>query len=841
MDVAQDLREASLRYHREPTPGKIAIAPSKPLANQRDLALAYSPGVAAACGAIVADTAAAAELTARANLVAVITNGTAVLGLGAIGPPAAKPVMEGKAVLFKKFAGIDVFDIEIAETDPDRFVDVVAALEPTFGGINLEDIKAPECFEIERRLRARMQIPVLHDDQHGTAIIVAAAVLNGLRLTGKDIGRIRLVTSGAGAAALACVNLLVSMGLPAEHVTLTDIHGVVYRGRAEEMDDYKSIYAQDTSARRLADVIGGADIFLGLSAPNVLKPEMVQAMADRPLVLALANPDSEILPEDARAARPDCIIATGRSDYPNQVNNVLCFPFIFRGALDVGATAINEAMKIACVHALADLAHQESSDIVAQAYGGESAGFGPDYLIPRPFDPRLIVELAPAVARAAMDSGVATRAIDDFDAYEQRLSQFVFRSGLLMKPIFQQARQDRRRLVYAEGEDERVLRAAQMVVDERIGEPILIGRPDVVAARVAKLGLRFRPGEDCELVNPEDDPRYREYWTHYHAIMECKGVSPDAARTIVRASSTVIATLMLHRREADAMICGTVGRYADHLRHVNDIIGLGKGVHALSAVSVLILPKGTFFLADAYVTADPDADEIFEMTLLAAAEVRRFGVEPSVAVPFELRQPRHVVRRQDARGAGVAACAGAGPRGRRRDARRRCDRRDDPPPRVPQQPADGPGQPVDHADARRRQYRLQPAQGIGRRSGHRADPDRRGTPGACPDHRGQRPRHPQHERLCGRLRPGRPHRGGCRRDGPMSEVEPKQPIAEDEAPPAGAAANSSSALASSSPRRSSGRSTAAAGTRSRTRSRRCTPPIRPTCWRRLAATTALSC
>ena len=630
--MPQDLREASLRYHREPTPGKIAIAPSKPLANQRDLALAYSPGVAAACDAIVADPAAAAELTARANLVAVITNGTAVLGLGAIGPLAAKPVMEGKAVLFKKFAGIDVFDIEVAATDPDRFVDVVAALEPTFGGINLEDIKAPECFEIERKLRDRMQIPVLHDDQHGTAIIVAAAVLNGLRLTGKDIGQIRLVTSGAGAAALACVNLLVSIGLPAAHVTLTDIHGVVYRGRPEDMDEYKSIYAQDTAARQLADVIGGADIFLGLSAPNVLSPAMVQTMADRPLILALANPDPEILPEDARAARADCIIATGRSDYPNQVNNVLCFPFIFRGALDVGATAINEAMKIACVHALADLAMQESSDVVAQAYGGEHAGFGPDYLIPRPFDPRLIVELAPAVARAAMASGVATRPITDFDAYEQRLSQFVFRSGLLMKPIFGQARRDRRRLVYAEGEDERVLRAAQAVLDERIGTPVLIGRPDVVNTRVARLGLRFRPGQDCELVDPEDDPRYRDYWTLYHEIMARKGVSPAAARTIVRASSTVIAALMLRRGEADAMICGTVGRFADHLGHVSDIIGLRDGVRALSAASVLIMPKGTIFLADAYVTPDPDAEEIFEMTLLAAAEVRRFGVEPKVAL-----------------------------------------------------------------------------------------------------------------------------------------------------------------------------------------------------------------
>ena len=630
--MVEDLREAALRYHREPKPGKIEVVSSKPLGNQRDLALAYTPGVAAASLAIAEDPLLASELTARGNLVAVITNGTAVLGLGAIGPLASKPVMEGKAVLFKKFAGIDVFDIEVDETEIGRFVNVVAALEPTFGGINLEDIKAPECFEIERQLRERMNIPVFHDDQHGTAIIVAAAVHNALRLSGKKIEKVKLVTSGAGAAALACVNQLVSMGLPVENVTLTDIHGVVYAGRTEEMDVYKEIYAKETSQRSLAEAIEGADIFLGLSAPNVLKPEMVAKMAEQPAIMALANPDPEIMPEDAKAARPDAIVATGRSDFPNQVNNVLCFPFLFRGALDVGATAINEDMKAAAVGAIADLAMREVSDVVASAYGGQVASFGPESIIPSPFDPRLIGAVAPAVARAAMASGVATRPIEDFDAYQDRLDQFVFRSGLLMKPVFEQARSLRQRIVYAEGEDERVLRAAKAVIDEGVGEPILIGRPEVVARRVKRLGLNFTPGEDCELINPLDDPRYRDYWTLYHELAERQGVTPDEARTRVRTNTTVIAALAVMRGDADAMICGTEGRFDRHLVHISGIVGLRTGVRQFAGVTALILPKGTFFFADTFVTPDPTADDIAKMTLLAADEVRRFGIEPRVAL-----------------------------------------------------------------------------------------------------------------------------------------------------------------------------------------------------------------
>lgn len=630
--MAEDIREAALRYHREGRPGKIEVIASKPLGNQRDLSRAYTPGVAQASLAIAENPAMAAELTVRANLVGVVTNGTAVLGLGAIGPLASKPVMEGKGVLFKKFADIDVFDIEVDETDVERFVDIVAALEPTFGGINLEDIKAPECFEIEKRLRARMNIPVFHDDQHGTAIIVGAAVRNGLRLAGHDISKARLVTSGAGAAALACVNLLVEMGLPKENVTLTDIEGVVYKGREAGMNPYLEAYAQDTDARTLADAIAGANIFLGLSAPGVLTQDMVKTMADTPLIFALANPNPEIMPEDAKAARPDAIIASGRSDYPNQVNNVLCFPHIFRGALDVGATDINEAMKIAAVDAIADLATRETSDVVASAYGGQVAKFGADSIIPSPFDPRLIREVAPAVARAAMESGVATRPIEDFDAYLEKLDRFVFRSGLLMRPLFEQARADKKRIVYAEGEDERVLRAAKAVIDEGIGIPILIGRPDVVQNRVERLGLNFKPGEDCEIINPQDDPRYRDYWELYHRLAERKGVSPDEARTRVRTNSTVIAALALMRGDADAMICGTEGRYDRHLQHVQDVVGLRQDVHELSAVSVLILSKGTVFITDTYVTPNPNVVEIAEMTLLAAEEVRRFGLEPKVAL-----------------------------------------------------------------------------------------------------------------------------------------------------------------------------------------------------------------
>ncbi|CAM9651780.1 unnamed protein product [Ectocarpus fasciculatus] len=630
--MANDLREAALAYHREPKPGKLEISATKPLSTQRDLALAYSPGVAAACDAIVEDPAEVSSLTARGNLVGVVTNGTAVLGLGAIGPLAAKPVMEGKAVLFKKFAGIDVFDIEVDALDPDRFIDVVAALEPTFGGINLEDIKAPECFVIEAALRERMNIPVFHDDQHGTAIIVAAAIYNGLRLVGKDIGDVKLVTSGAGAAALACLNQLVSLGVKRENIWVTDILGVVYEGREEQMDQWKSIYAQPTDARGLGDVIAGADVFMGLSAPGVLKPEMVKLMAEKPIIMALANPTPEIMPEEATEARPDAIIATGRSDFPNQVNNVLCFPYIFRGALDVGATTINEEMKLACVRAIADLAMKEQSEVVAKAMGGEGRSFGADYLIPSPFDPRLILEIAPAVARAAMDSGVATRPIEDFEAYCQNLQRFVFRSGLIMKPIFQRAKENPKRVIYAEGEDERVLRAVQVVIDEGLAQPILVGRPEVVEVRARRLGLRLRPGEDVPLINPQDDPRFRTYWQKYHELMERKGVSPEAAREIVRTRPSVIAALAVKLGDADAMICGTTGRYKRHLDHVTDVIGKAEDTEDCSAISLVILPSGSFFIVDTYVTPDPTARELVEMTVLASQHIRRFGLQPKVAL-----------------------------------------------------------------------------------------------------------------------------------------------------------------------------------------------------------------
>jgi len=630
--MADTLSEAALAYHREPKPGKLEITATKPLANQRDLALAYSPGVAAACLAIAADPTEAARLTARANLVAVVTNGTAVLGLGTIGPLAAKPVMEGKAVLFKKFAGVDVFDIEIDERDPDKLVDIVAALEPSFGGINLEDIKAPECFQIEAACRARMNIPVFHDDQHGTAIIVAAAVYNGLRLVGKELGEVKLVTSGAGAAALACLNLLVAMGLNRENVWVTDIKGVVHRGRTEEMDPWKEPFAQETEARTLDHVIDGADIFLGLSAPGVLKPEMVARMAASPLIMALANPVPEIMPEIAREARPDAIICTGRSDYPNQVNNVLCFPYIFRGALDVGATTINEEMKIAAVKAIADLAQAEPSEVVAKALGGEAPKFGPDYLIPSPFDARLILQIAPAVARAAMESGVAARPIEDFEAYCENMTRFVFRSGLIMKPMFQRARQAAQRLIYADGEDERVLRAVQVVVDEGLAQPIVVGRPAVVESRIEQLALRVQRGRDFELVDPHDDPRYPDYWRDYHALMERKGVTIEMARTVVRTDNTVIAALAVQRGDADAMLCGLEGGYHRHLRRILDVIGLADGVEDCSALNMLILTSGTYFLADTYVTSEPTAEELAEMALMSADHVRRFGIEPKVAL-----------------------------------------------------------------------------------------------------------------------------------------------------------------------------------------------------------------
>ena len=630
--MADELRSAALAYHRNPKPGKLEIAATKPMGTQYDLSLAYSPGVAAACEAIAESPAESFELTARANLVGVVTNGTAVLGLGAIGPLASKPVMEGKAVLFKKFAGVDVFDIEVEELDPDRLIDVVAALEPTFGGINLEDIKAPECFIVEEALRERLKIPVFHDDQHGTAIIVAAAVYNGLRLVDKKIEDVKLVASGAGAAALACLNLLVSMGLKRENIWVNDILGVVYQGREEQMDRWKEVYAQDTEARSLSEVIGGADIFLGLSAPNVLKPEMAKEMADNPIIMALANPIPEIMPEVARKARPDAVICTGRSDLPNQVNNVLCFPYIFRGALDCGATAINEAMKIACVKAIADLALAEPSEVAAKAMGGESKRFGADYVIPSPFDPRLILEIAPAVAKAAMDSGVASRPIADFDAYRDRLERFVFRSGLIMRPIFDRAKQEPKRVIYAEGEDERVLRAVQVVVDEGLAQPILVGRPEVVANRIERLGLRLKQGEQFDLINPNDDPRFNKYSEAYHELLGRRGVSPRAARGVVRTSSTVIAALAVHLGDADAMICGVIGGYRLHLKAVSDVIGKATGVEDLSALTLLILAKGSYFLADTHVTYDPTPEELAEMTVMSAEAVRRFGIEPRVAL-----------------------------------------------------------------------------------------------------------------------------------------------------------------------------------------------------------------
>ncbi len=630
--MSDSFKETALHYHRYPKPGKLAVSATKPLANQRDLALAYSPGVAAACEAIVDDPAEVATVTGRGNLVAVVTNGTAVLGLGAIGPLASKPVMEGKAVLFQKFAGIDVFDIELNETDPDRLVDIIAALEPTFGAINLEDIRSPECFTVEEQLRARLKIPVFHDDQHGTAIVAGAAMVNGLRVAGKAIEAVKLVSTGGGAAGIACLDLLVNMGLRKDNIILVDHLGVVYAGREDGMTPQKALYARAIPERTLAEAIVGADVFLGLSAPGILMPEMVSAMADKPLILALANPTPEIEPDLAKAARPDAIIATGRSDFPNQVNNVLCFPFIFRGALDVSATAINEQMKVACVEAIAELAMAESSEVVAAAYGDAELSFGPEYLIPKPFDPRLIAKIAPAVAKAAMDSGVATRLIKDFDVYRETLNRFVFRSGMLMKPVFEKAKSDPKRLVFAEGEDERVLRALQVLIDDGLALPILIGRPEVIARRIARLGLRLEQGRDFELCNPEDYPLHSDYWRLYHSLMERDGVSPDAARTILRTNTTAIAAVMLKRGEADAMICGTYGQYDWHLRYVLNVIGKKAGVRDVSALSALVLPKGAFFITDTHVTPDPSVEELVETTLMAAKVVHNFGMIPKVAL-----------------------------------------------------------------------------------------------------------------------------------------------------------------------------------------------------------------
>jgi malate dehydrogenase (oxaloacetate-decarboxylating)(NADP+) len=628
----EQLRLAALEYHRLPRPGKISIAPTKGLINQRDLALAYSPGVAAACDAIFADPAEARNLTSRGNLVAVVTNGTAVLGLGNIGPLAGKPVMEGKACLFKKFSGIDVFDIELDENDPEELVKTIARLEPTFGGINLEDIKAPDCFYVERKLRERMKIPVFHDDQHGTAIVAGAAILNGLKVVGKDVAKVKLVCSGAGAAAIACLDLMVGVGLQRENVIVCDSKGVIYAGRESPMEENKARYARDTAARTLGDAIAGADIFLGLSGPRVLTQDMVKAMAPSPLILALANPEPEILPELARAVRPDAIIATGRSDYPNQVNNVLCFPFIFRGALDVGATTITEEMKLACMRAIAELAHAEQSDIVAQAYAGEALSFGPEYLIPKPFDPRLMVIVPPAVAQAAMDSGVATRPIADFDAYRDRLSQFIYHSNLIMKPVFAGAKHAPKRVLYAEGEEERVLRAVQVVIDEGLARPMLIGRPEVIASRIEKHGLRLAAGRDFDLVNINNDPRYRACWQLYYQLMGRNGISPEDAKEAVLRKPSLIGALLLQMGECDALVCGTVGKYGAHLRHVADVIGQRDDAPVFAAMNGLMLPNRTLFICDTYVNRDPSAEQLAEIALLAAEAVRRFGLAPKVAL-----------------------------------------------------------------------------------------------------------------------------------------------------------------------------------------------------------------
>jgi len=625
------MKQNALDYHRYPTPGKIRIAPTKALTTQEDLGLAYSPGVAYPCELIHEDPLEASNMTSRGNLVAVVTNGTAVLGLGDIGPLASKPVMEGKGVLFKKFADIDVFDIEIEEKDTDRLVDIIASLEPTFGGINLEDIKAPECFEVEAKLKERMGIPVFHDDQHGTAIITAAATINALHIVGKKIEDVQLVASGAGAAGMACLDLLVNLGMNRDHIMVIDRSGVIYKGR-ENLGGRKLDYARDTDKRTLEEAMHLADIFLGVSTGGVLSSAMVKTMADQPIIMALANPTPEIMPEDALAARPDVIIATGRSDYPNQVNNVLCFPYIFRGALDVGATTVNDEMQMACVHALAKLTRLEASDISAAAYGGKTLQFGPEYLIPKPFDPRLLVHLAPATAKAAMDSGVATRPIEDMGAYREKLTQFLWRTGLVMKPIFDAAKSDPKRVVFAEGEAEVVLRAVQTVVDEGIAMPILIGRPTVIEERVKKLGLRLKAGRDYELTNPESDPRFWDYWTTFHAITERKGVSPSAAKAIMRTRTTAIAAVAVYRGDADAMITGLVGRYDSKLPFLRDVLGPKQGTKTAAALGVLNTDHGLYFICDTHVNPEPTAEEIAEITLLAADRVRMFGVEPRIAL-----------------------------------------------------------------------------------------------------------------------------------------------------------------------------------------------------------------
>ena len=632
-----NFRKAALDYHESGRPGKISVTPTKQLSNQRDLALAYSPGVAAACEEIVTDPVNAVRYTARGNLVGVISNGTAVLGLGNIGALASKPVMEGKAVLFKKFAGLDVFDIEINETDPDKLVEIIAGLEPTFGGINLEDIKAPECFTVERKLRERMKIPVFHDDQHGTAICVSAAFINGLKVVGKDLDKVKVVTSGAGAAALACLDLIVDLGVPVENIWVTDIEGVVYEGRVALMDPDKARFAQKTEHRKLAEVIQGADVFLGLSAGGVLKPEMVAAMAARPVILALANPNPEILPEDAHAVRDDVVMATGRSDYPNQVNNVLCFPYIFRGALDVGATTITREMEMAAVYAIAKLAQEEQNEVVAAAYGTYDISFGPEYLIPKPFDPRLITRIAPAVAKAAMECGVATRPLNDTEAYVEQLQQFVYHSGAFMKPLYSTAKAfvrdgGKARVVFTEGEDERVLRAVQVVVDEGLAKPILVGRPAVLAARIEKYGLRLRLGEDVEVTNPEYDERFHEYWTTYWEMMCRRGITKEMARVEMRRRLTLIGAMMMYRGEADGMICGTVSAYAEHLRFIDEVIGKRPGANVYAAMNVLLLDERVVALVDTHVNDSPTAEQIAEITIAAAEQMKRLNLAPKIAL-----------------------------------------------------------------------------------------------------------------------------------------------------------------------------------------------------------------
>jgi len=630
--MSDELKAAALEYHEYPRPGKISVVPTKGLTNQRDLALAYSPGVAYACKAIEADPSMAAKYTSRANLVGVITNGTAVLGLGNIGPLAGKPVMEGKACLFKKFAGIDVFDIELAETDPDKLVDIIAALEPTLGGINLEDIKAPECFYIEKKLKEKLSIPVFHDDQHGTAIIVGAAIINGLKVVGKNLDQVRLVCSGAGAAAIACLNLLTTLGVKKENIIVCDSKGVISISRIGTLNESKAIYASDTPFVSVDEAMRGADIFLGLSGPGTIKKEWVAEMADKPLILALANPTPEIMPEEIKSVRPDAVIATGRSDYPNQVNNVLCFPFIFRGALDVGATKITEEMKLACVYAIAELARAERSDIVATAYEGQELNFGPDYIIPTPFDPRLITLIAPAVAQAAMDSGVATLPIEDMSAYREKISNLVYQTGFVMKPVFEAAKADLKKVIYAEGEDERVLQAVQVLTDEKLCLPILIGRPDVINSRIERAGLRIKAGEHFEVVNPENDERFKETWQEYYQIMRRKGVSPDDAKAAVRSSATLIGAMLVRRGDADALICGAIGRYKDHLKHVSNVIGKREDASIFAAMNLLPMQNRTLFISDTYVNLNPSAEEIAEITLMAADEVKRFGLMPKVAL-----------------------------------------------------------------------------------------------------------------------------------------------------------------------------------------------------------------